>query len=126
MKEVIVFLAEIVNVFHDLLLEVSQSSGWNLTDKELHFWIIGILGIIGLIFVDVLFHMIARWSITVISFLFTLSMVLVFVLAVEIQQKITGRGAMEFNDAAISVLGFLAFCVVYFFMKMIAKWIRTR
>ncbi|MFD2922500.1 hypothetical protein [Halobacillus naozhouensis] len=124
MKEMIILLAEIVNMFHDLFLRLSQSFGWNLTDKELHFWIIGILGIIGLIFVDILFHALAKWSITAISFLFTLSMVLVFVLAVEIQQKITGRGAMEFNDAAISVLGFLAFCVGYFLIKMIVKWVR--
>ncbi|UOQ94461.1 hypothetical protein MUO14_05765 [Halobacillus shinanisalinarum] len=124
MKEMVVLLAEIVNTFHDIFLGLSHSLGWNLTDKELHFWIIGMLGIMCLIFVDVIFHALAKWSVTAISFLFTLSMVLVFVLAVEIQQKITGRGAMEFNDAAVSILGFLAFCTVYFLVKMIVKWIR--
>ncbi|UOR11616.1 hypothetical protein [Halobacillus amylolyticus] len=124
MREMIQLLAEIVNMFHDLFLNLSESLGWNLSDKELHFWIIGLLGIIGLIFVDIVFHALAKWSVTAISFFFTLSMVLVFVLAVEIQQKITGRGAMEFNDAAVSVLGFLAFCTVYFIVKMIVKWVR--
>ncbi|MCP3028042.1 hypothetical protein [Halobacillus sp. A5] len=124
MREVILLLAEVVNLFHDLIWEVTDRLGWDLTDKELHFWVIGILGIMGLLFVDVLFHAISKWSITAISFLFSFAMVLVFVFAVEIQQRITGAGNMEFADAAYSVLGFLAFCVVYLLVKGLYKWIR--
>ncbi|MGR9048549.1 hypothetical protein ACQ4XT_07975 [Halobacillus faecis] len=114
MREVILLLADVVNVWHDVILKFTRLMGWNLTDKDLHFWVIGILGIIGLIFVDILFHAIAKWSITAISFLFTFAMVLVFVFAVEIQQKITGSGNMEFADAFVSVLGFFLFCGIYF------------
>ncbi|SDO60158.1 hypothetical protein [Halobacillus aidingensis] len=114
MREVILLLADVVNVWHDVILKFTQMMGWNLTDKDLHFWVIGILGIIGLIFVDILFHAIAKWSITAISFLFTFAMVLVFVFAVEIQQKITGSGNMEFADAFVSVLGFFLFSGIYF------------
>jgi len=114
MREVILLLADVVNVWHDVILKFTQMMGGNLTDKDLHFWVIGILGIIGLIFVDILFHAIAKWSITAISFLFTFAMVLVFVFAVEIQQKITGSGNMEFADALVSVLGFLLFSGIYF------------
>ncbi|MEC3884138.1 hypothetical protein VKA52_10415 [Halobacillus sp. HZG1] len=114
MREVILLLADVVNVWHDVILKFTQMMGWNLTDKDLHFWVIGVLGLIGLIFVDILFHAIAKWSITAISFLFTFAMVLVFVFAVEIQQKITGSGNMEFADALVSVLGFFLFCGIYF------------
>ncbi|UOQ45660.1 hypothetical protein MUN89_06915 [Halobacillus salinarum] len=124
MKEVILLLAEIVNTFHDLFIEFSSRMGWQLSDKDLHFWVIGILGVVGLVFVDVLFHVLSKWSISVISFLFTLSMVFVFVFAVEIQQKITGRGNMEFHDAAISIIGFLAFALGYFLLRGIVKLIK--
>ncbi|GEN54705.1 hypothetical protein [Halobacillus faecis] len=114
MREIILLLADVVNVWHDVILKFTVMMGWNLSDKDLHFWVIGILGIIGLIFVDILFHALAKWSITAISFLFTFAMVLVFVFAVEIQQKITGSGNMEFADAVVSVLGFFLFCGIYF------------
>ncbi|MBP2005349.1 hypothetical protein [Halobacillus andaensis] len=124
MKEVILLLAEVVNLFHEVIWKISNELGLNLTDKELHFWVIGILGVFGLLLVDLLFHSLSKWSITAISFLFTFAMVLVFVFAVEIQQRITGAGNMEFADAAYSVLGFLAFCVIYLMIKGFYKWIR--
>ncbi|MBN8235057.1 hypothetical protein JF544_07330 [Halobacillus kuroshimensis] len=124
MKEIILLLAEVVNLWHDVIAKFSGMMGWELSDKDLHFWVIGILGIIGLIFVDVLFHALAKWSITVISFLFTFAMVLVFVFAVEIQQKITGRGNMEFADALVSVLGFFFFCSLYMIFRLITKGIQ--
>ncbi|MCP3031503.1 hypothetical protein LF817_09095 [Halobacillus sp. A1] len=122
MREVILLLAEVVNTFHEIIWEISDRLGLGLTDKELHFWVIGILGVIGLLFVDLIFHAISKWSITAISFLFTFAMVLVFVFAVEIQQRITGAGNMEFADAAYSILGFFAFCAAYLVIKGIFRW----
>lgn len=114
MKETIWVLSEFVDFWHDLLLEQSRSLGWGMTDTELHFWIIGALGLIGLLFVNVIFHALAKLSITAISFLFSLAMVIVFVFALEIEQKISGSGSMEFSDAVAGLAGFLAFCLVYF------------
>jgi hypothetical protein len=124
MREVILLLADVVNIWHDLIWKFANMMGWNPTDKELHFWVIGILGIIGLIFVDILFHALAKWSITAISFLFTFAMVLVFVFAVEIQQKITGSGNMEFGDAVVSILGFFLFCSFYVVILLVVRGIR--
>ncbi|TGB01663.1 hypothetical protein [Halobacillus salinus] len=126
MKETIFLLSEFVDFWHDMLWELSDSLGWGLTDKELHFWIVGILGVIGLLVVDVIFHFLARYSITAMSFLFSLAIVLVAVFALEIQQKIKGSGNMEFNDAVAGILGFLAFCIVYFIIKGIIEWSRRR
>ncbi|MGP4077038.1 hypothetical protein [Halobacillus sp. K22] len=125
MKEIILILAELVNIWHDVLLDLTRALGWDLTDKDLHFWVIGIIGIIALLFVDAIFQALSKLSITAISFLFTFSMILVFVFAVEIQQKITGRGNMEFGDAAASIFGFLVFCGVYFVIRMLWRWIQN-
>ncbi|WP_281974514.1 hypothetical protein [Halobacillus litoralis] len=124
MKEIIILLADVVNVWHDVIQKFSRMMGWDFSDKDLHFWVIGILGFGGLIFVDILFHALARMSITAISFLFTFAMVLVFVFAVEIQQKITGSGNMEFGDALASILGFFLFCGIYFVCRLIGKGIK--
>lgn len=124
MREIILLLADVVNIWHDLIWKFADMMGWNMSDKDLHFWVIGILGIIGLIFVDILFHALARWSITAISFLFTFAMVLVFVFAVEIQQKITGSGNMEFGDAVVSILGFFLFCSIYFIILLVIRGVK--
>ncbi|SFK16732.1 hypothetical protein SAMN04487936_108101 [Halobacillus dabanensis] len=124
MREIILLLADVVNIWHDLIWKFADMMGWNVSDKDLHFWVIGILGIIGLIFVDIVFHALAKWSITAISFLFTFAMVLVFVFAVEIQQKITGSGNMEFGDAVVSILGFFLFCSFYFIILLVFRGVR--
>ncbi|MCA0971517.1 hypothetical protein LCM20_13000 [Halobacillus litoralis] len=126
MKEVIWFLSDFADFWHDLLLDLYRSFGWNMSDTELHFWIIGVLGVIGLLFVDVIFHALARFSITAISFLFSFAIVLVFVFALEIQQKIAGSGNMQFSDAVAGLLGFLFFCLVYFLIRGVREWLKKR
>lgn len=113
MKETIILLAEGLDFLHDVLLNLSKAWGLNLTDKELHFWIIGLVGIVSFLVVDVFFRMLARWSMTVLSFIYTFTVVLVFVFALEIQQGITGSGNMELDDAVMGIVGFFAFMGVY-------------
>jgi len=120
MKEVILFLAEIVDAFHDLFLYLSEILGLGLTDKDLHFWIVGFFGFLSFVLVHIGFRVLSKWSITAISFIYTFTMVLVFVFAVEIQQGITGSGNMEFDDAAIGIIGFIAFFGVYVLIRGIA------
>lgn len=120
MKEVILFLAKIVDTFHDLFLYLSETLGLGLTDKELHFWIVGFFGFLSFLLVHIAFCFLSKWSITAISFIYTFTMVLVFVFAVEIQQGITGSGNMEFDDAAIGVVGFFVFFGVYLMVRGIA------
>ncbi|OOE14436.1 hypothetical protein [Fictibacillus arsenicus] len=119
MGEMIRFTAEIVNTFHDILQELFKGFGFQLNDKELHFWIFGVLGIIFFLFIHVLFKWISTLSITGISFLYTFTVLVVIVFAIEIQQKITGRGNMEFADAIIGLWGFIAFFAFYLFFRLL-------
>ncbi|MEH7265669.1 hypothetical protein V7132_22750, partial [Priestia megaterium] len=84
-------------------------------DKELHFWIIGIIGLLTFLSVYMIFKLLSKWkfSITAISFIYTLTVMLVLVFAIEIQQGITTRGNMEFDDAIAGLWGFLVFFSIY-------------
>ena len=115
MKDIILFLTEVVNNIHDVLINVAEAFGLQLTDKDLHFWIIGIIGIFTFFPVYLFFKMLSkwRWSITAISFVYTFTVMTVLVFAIEIQQAITDRGHMEFSDAVIGLWGFLVFFGVY-------------
>lgn len=116
MKEGIKALAEVVNQLHDILIMFfNDFLGLSLTDKDLHFWIMGFIGI-G-VFFGIFF--ITKWlsklpfGVTMIAFLYTMTFMFVLVFAIEIQQAITNRGNMEFADAIIGLWGFLAFFLTY-------------
>ncbi|WP_226679257.1 hypothetical protein [Mesobacillus jeotgali] len=126
MKSVIIVIAEIVNNIHDLILELSKAAGFTLNDKDLHLWVMGILGIFSFFFVHVLFKSLAQYSITAISFIYTFTVMVVIVFAIEIQQKITGRGNMEFDDAVIGLWGFLLFFFIYLVIKGIIVFIKKQ
>lgn len=117
MKEIILLLTEMVNKAHDIIMSLSSSFGLELTDKDLHLWVMGIIGIFIFLFVQVTFKIIAKWSITAISFFYTFTVMVVLVFAIEIQQKITSRGNMEFNDAVIGLWGFILFFIAYLLVR---------
>ena len=118
MKEVIKVIAELVNGIHDFIWVITDGLGLNLSDKDLHLWVIGVLGIITFLIVQVFFRLLAKWSITAISFVYTFTVLVVVVFAIEIQQKITGRGNMEFLDAVIGLWGFIIFFIGYLFIRL--------
>jgi hypothetical protein len=91
--------------------------GYNLNDKELHFIVIAIAGIIIFACVHLAFKFISKYSITAISFIYTFTVLVVIVFAIEIQQKITGSGAMEFADIVYGLYGFLCTFAVYLFIR---------
>lgn len=121
MKETIKVLAEIVNVFHDLIMKLSNAFDLGLTDKDLHFWVIGILGMITFFITNIAFKAISKWSISFISFIYSFTVLLVLVFAIEIQQKITGRGNMEFADVVVGLYGFLLLFIIYNILLFIIK-----
>ncbi|MFZ3577193.1 hypothetical protein [Virgibacillus sp. DJP39] len=115
MKDVIIFLAGIVNNIHDRFLDLF---GLQMTDKELHFWIIGVIGIVTFFFVYSVFKIVEKmkWSITILAFIYTLTVMIVLVFAIELQQAITNRGNMEFADAVMGLWGFIVFFIIYCFV----------
>ncbi len=46
MKELAILITEMVNEFHDAFISICGLFGIHLTDKEMHFWVIGIFGIL--------------------------------------------------------------------------------
>ncbi len=130
MKEFILILAEIINTIHDIINTLTHEAGWNLTDKDLHLWVFGIVGILTFLAVHAVFKYLAQYSLTAISFIYTFTVILVVVFAIEIQQKITGRGNMEFHDAVIGLWGFIlffaAFLVIKGIINLIKKGVRKR
>lgn len=118
MTSLLKLISSITNNIHDLLIALFQTFGYNMTDKQLHFLIIGIIGMVTFLIVNVLFKYLAKYSISAISFIYTFTIMVVFVFAIEIEQKITKRGNMEFADITAGLWGFLEFFGVYLAIKL--------
>jgi hypothetical protein len=129
MTEIIKLIVQVVNNFHDLLIKITNSLGFTLTDKELHFWLIGLIGILLFAVTQIVFKIFSKWSITAISFIYTFTILIIIVFAIEIQQKITGRGNMEFADIAAGIYGFFFLFSIYLVIKfsiILIVYLKTR
>lgn len=75
-------------------------------------------------------HPIFKWlvkhnHVMVISWLYVFTVILVITFAIEIGQKVTGTGAMEFADIVFGVVGFLAMFLIFALIRGIYHAIRN-
>lgn len=121
-------LSELITFFHYYLVQMFDSLGFQFTDKELHFIVIGIIGFLIFIISTKLFKWLAKYSIQLVSLVFTVTVLVVIVFAIEIQQKVSGSGNMEFLDVVYGLWGFVFIFGIYLIgwtlYYFIRKWIQ--
>ena len=79
-----------------------------------------VLGMILFFMVHFVFRRLARWSITAVSFIYVFTVMTVLGFAIEIGQRITGTGNMDFDDIVAGLYGVLVFFVIYSAYRLIA------
>lgn len=114
MGRLLYWAVEQVAKVHRYLMGMNDAYEYNFTDKELHFIIIGAIGM-ALIFVV---HPIFKWlakndHVMVISWIYAFTLIIVLTFAIEIGQRVTGTGLMEFADIMFGVIGFLCMFAVF-------------
>ncbi len=119
------FLYDIVGLFakiHSYILRLNDAYEYNFSDKELHFLVIGILGMSFLFVVYPVFKWLAQHDhIMVIAWGYVFTLIIVITFAIEIGQKVTGTGAMEFADIVMGVFGFMAMFAVFAVAREVYK-----
>lgn len=99
---------------HDGILGINDSGQYYLTDKQLHFWVIGIFGMILILLIQPVFKGLADNGHTlVITWIYVFTVVIVVTFAVEIGQWYSGTGVPESEDIAYGVTGFFILFVIY-------------
>ncbi|MEW9671493.1 hypothetical protein ABLT31_21885 [Ammoniphilus sp. 3BR4] len=126
MEQAIKLLSMLVNFIHDVIVDLTDVFGLPLTDKDLHFWLFGLLGFLIYIGVDRLFKWIAKRNISLVSFLYTFTVMAVLALLLEVMQKVTKRGNMEFLDFIYGIWGFIAFWLVFVSASYLWKRVRKK
>ena len=116
----------IIAKLHDKIMMLNDTFETSFTDKELHFLVIGLLGL-GMIFVIYpLFKYLAKKNhLMVIAWIYVFTVIVVITFAIEIGQKITNTGNMEFSDIMFGVVGFLAMFGAFCIIRMIYHGIRA-
>ena len=120
MKEFLYEIMEWIAKFHSYFLRLNDRFEYHFTDKELHFIIIGILGM-GLIFVIYpLFKWLAKHNhVMVIAWTYVFTLILVLTFAIEIGQKVSGTGTMDFADIMFGVVGFIVMFLIFSVLREI-------
>ena len=134
MKELLYDCVGIIAKLHDMIMRLNNTYETNFSDKDLHFLVIGILGM-GLLFVIYpLFKYLAKRNHEmVIAWIYVFTVMVVITFAIEIGQHITKTGNMEFADIMFGLVGFMVMFCIFIVLRMLyhgiiklAKYIQTR
>lgn len=124
MKELLYWIVEYIAKIHSYILRLNDSYEYDFTDKELHFLVIGVLGM-GFIFVVYpIFKWLAKHDhVMVIAWIYVFTLIIVITFAIEIGQKVTNTGNMEFADIMMGVMGFVVMFFIFGLIREVYKGI---
>lgn len=118
MQAILYNFVMLITRFHNYLLTLNNQYENSFTDKELHFLIIGAFGIALILILHPLFLWLSKSGHTmVITFFYVLTVILVLTFAIEIGQGYYGTGSVELGDVIYGIAGFLAFFIVFSFIR---------
>ncbi len=114
METILYFIVSLIAKIHNYIMSLNDSIETSFTDKELHFIVIGLLGIFLVFGIYPVFKWLANTGHTmVITWIYVFTVIIVLTFAIEIGQGVTGTGNMELADITAGVLGFLAAFAVF-------------
>lgn len=131
MGKFLYLIVEMIARVHSWLLKLNDSYEYNFSDKELHFLIIGALGMAMVFVVHPVFKWLVKHNhIMVISWIYVFTLIIVITFAIEIGQRVTHTGVMEFADIVFGVFGFISMFLVFSVFRaiyhLILRGIRRR
>ena len=120
MKESLYKIVEYIAKIHTYIMGVNDKYEYNFTDKQLHFLVIGILGMAMIFVIYPLFKWLAKHGhVMVIAWIYVFTVILVITFAIEIGQKITNTGNMDFADIVFGVVGFFVMFLVFALIRSV-------
>ena len=125
MQRIIYYFITLIIKLHNKFLSINDNHNLNLTDKQLHFLIIGIFGFCMVAVIQPIFRWLSKHHAELaITFLYSFTVILTVSFAIEIGQAYSGTGDMDFYDIASGVLGFFVFFGIYLIGYLIVQGIR--
>lgn len=125
MSEVLYWVMGIIAKIHNYIMHLNDKFEYNFSDKDMHFLVIGLLGMLMIFVVYPLFKWLAQKKhIMVIAWIYVFTLILVITFAIEIGQKISNTGNMEFADIVLGIMGFIVMFAIFAVFRGIYHGIR--
>lgn len=126
MKELLYWIVECIAKIHSYILRLNDAYEYNFTDKELHFLVIGLMGMGFIFIIYPIFKWLAKHDhVMVIAWIYVFTLIIVITFAIEIGQKVTNTGNMEFADIMMGVIGFVVMFLIFAIIREVYKAIRS-
>lgn len=126
MKELLYWIVECIAKIHGYILRLNDAYEYNFTDKELHFLVIGLMGMGFIFIIYPIFKWLAKHDhVMVIAWIYVFTLIIVITFAIEIGQKVTNTGNMEFADIMMGVIGFVVMFFIFAIIREVYKAIRS-
>lgn len=124
MESILESLMVLIAQSHSYILSLNDAYEQNFTDKELHFLVIGLIGIVLTLVIYPLFKFLSRDHVLAIAFIYVFTLILVLTFAIEIGQWYSGSGTMDLDDVIFGVMGFLLMFVIFAVLReiILAIW----
>ena len=126
LREMTMIMAQV----HDSLMRLNDGFELRLGDKDLHFVVMAVIAMVLFFAVHAVFKRLAKWSVTALSFIYVFTVMTVLGFAIEVGQKVSGTGEMDFADVVFGLYGVLAFFGVYTVYRLLAwageRWMKKR
>lgn len=120
LKKLLFLIVEYIAKAHEMLMRLNDAFEYNFTDKELHFLVIGVLGMLMIFVVYPTFKWLVKHNhIMTIAWIYVFTVILVITFAIEIGQKVTNTGAMEFADIVMGIFGFVVMYLIFVIIRAI-------
>lgn len=113
MTKLLYFLVQSIAIIHDKILAVNDRLDFFLSDKELHFAVMGLFGMGILSIIYPLFLALSKKHVLAIAWIYVFTVMVVFSFAIEIGQGYTGTGNMEMEDVVYGLAGFMVFFLLF-------------
>ena len=119
MRELLYTIVGLITKCHEKIMQLNNAYETNFSDKDLHFLVIGLLGLAMIFVVYPLFKYLAKKNhVMVIAWIYVFTVIVVITFAIEIGQRVTGTGNMEFADIMYGLVGFMAMFFAFCFLRM--------
>ena len=126
-RQVLANVVRFVTYLHTRILGLNDSYEFYLSDKELHFYVVAITGVLLIIVLYPLFKFLVKHNKTLYSvWIYVFTFLLAFTLLIEIGQRLTGTGMMDYMDTVAGIVGFLLASAIVFVIRwiyMFIKWV---
>ena len=124
-SKIISKIITVVTYLHTEILGLNDSYELYLSDKELHFYVVAIFGFILLVVLFPLFNFLVKRKKTLyITWIYVFTFLLAFTLLIEVGQKLSGTGDMDYMDTIAGLVGFLLVSLIVFVLRWLFMFIR--